>query len=76
VHHRAPSVQLQHHLPRGVYEAPYYDTSGAILLIAVTRTHRLLSYYRVRDAADYEGIFSRLHDELDAFDPVMLRLEV
>jgi len=70
------AVQLQFVVPRGVYEAPYYDTTGAVLLVAVTRSHRLLAWSRVKDPADYRRAWAQLEAELDATDPVKLRLEV
>ncbi|MFA6165365.1 MAG: hypothetical protein WC700_02030 [Gemmatimonadaceae bacterium] len=72
---RAPAIQLQHPLRRGVYEAPYYDASGAVLLVAVTHQHKLLSQRRVRTEAEYGAILTQLERELDTEDPVRLRLE-
>lgn len=72
---RAPAIQLQHPLRRGVYEAPYYDPSGAVVLVAVTHQHRLLTWRRVCTEAEYGPIFAQLERELDDNDPVRLRLE-
>lgn len=72
---RMPSLRLQHRLGRGVWELPYFDPSGAIILVAVTQTNHLLTWRRVRDEAEYAAVRSELERELDADDPVRLRLE-
>lgn len=73
--HREPPVPLQHPLPRGIYEAPYYDSTGCALLLAITRDHRLASWHRVAGEEDYGRVLDRMRSELDVQDPVALRLE-
>jgi hypothetical protein len=73
--HRMEQLTLQAPALRGIYEAPFFDQNGAILLIAVTRAHRILTLHRVFDAAEYDGLYARLQRELDEHDPIRLRLE-
>ncbi|MBI2407492.1 MAG: hypothetical protein HYV19_04235 [Gemmatimonadetes bacterium] len=73
---RAPRLSMAAPaLARGVYEAPYYDATGAVMLFAVTESGRQLSCYRACTDEDYTRLHAQLWHELDQHDPPGLRLE-
>lgn len=63
-------LSLQGSIPRGVFEAPYFDESGSVELVAVTQAARVIARESVRTAEEYSATMARLEELLEDLDPV------
>lgn len=70
-----PATEMGLDLPRGVYQAPWIGPDGEVVLIAITRQHKLAAGpVTVPHGASRVGAADELWAVLDRVDPMLLKL--